>query len=119
MTKSELQELTESYISVYREVLLIDPLIQLNVRVVDDGKYFRSIKDSDAKLSWTIEINSVTNLSDEDVRLSVIQFLSAILCSDFASFNDEALALAIEKLECRLFNVFQNLLPNLGDASEG
>jgi hypothetical protein len=118
MGHSEVYQLAEQYVAVYRDILLIDPLCRLNLLVVDDGPACLIVKDQNSKMTWTAKLNSALNSNKEDIRLSVLEFLSDIIMVDFDSISDPVVKSFTEKAKCRIFNIFQSILPDLPTEGE-
>jgi len=121
MDHGEIYNLAGEYLSVYRDILLVDPIYRLNILVVEDGQACLTTKDPAAKCSWTANLNAKLHSDRDDVRLSVLEFLSDMMLIELDFSQDTATQSATEKIKCRLFNVFQALLPDLdqGDENEG
>jgi hypothetical protein len=113
MDHAEAYNLAFEYVEVYRQILLVDPLYRLNILIVEDGPACLISKDQQGKCSWTASLNIKLHEDRDEIRLSVLEFLSEVIMNDFDFSEDPAVKLASEKAKCRLFNIFQSVIPDL------
>lgn len=104
MDRSDLIEGAEYLISIYRDILNIDPFYKLSVEVVEGDYVSVCIKDELAA-SWLLKLNPQRHNDAVDIQYSVIEALLRILFKDIESSEK------IDELISRLMVSFVNLLP--------
>lgn len=113
LSEADIITIANTYLDAYRGVLVIDPLLRFSVRAVSSGPTSALLKEKDSKLSWLLCLNVNQHATIEDVRDSVIDFLSEILVSDLDLINDTLVKEIKERISCRLFCALRNVLPDL------
>jgi hypothetical protein len=118
LSEADIINIANTYLDAYRGVLVIDPLLRFSVRVGSSGPTSRLEKDTESKLSWFLHLNVNQHTTIEDVRDSVMDFLSEILVSDMDLIADPLVKEIKERVSCRLFCAFRNVLPDLPEDEE-
>ena len=98
--------------------MLIDILYKISIELVDYGPHMVFKKDPSSKLTWICSLNYKQHPTIEDVRLSVVQFLSELMVCELDLLDGVLAREMTEKIRCRLFNVLQNLLPDVEVSDE-
>lgn len=118
LSEADIINIANTYLDAYRGVLVIDPLLRFSVRVGSSGPTSCLEKDNNSKLSWLLHLNVNQHSTIEDVRDSVIDFLSEILVSDMDLIADPLVKEIKERVSCRLFCALRNVLPDLPEDEE-